>query len=95
MAESFFTTGFHIKALWSAVVFMIVGWAGGISWSAKNHEMLAKEIQCVKYDSGVRLAAIETSLKQINLNLIELKQEIRNKNAQENTVNWGTKYYAE
>ena len=95
MAESFFTTGFHIKALWAAVVFMIVGWAGGISWSAKNHETLAKEIQCVKYDSGVRLAAIETSLKQINLNLIELKQEIRNKNAQENTVNGGTKYYAE
>jgi len=95
MAESFFTTGFHIKALWAAVVFMIVGWAGGISWSAKNHETLAKEIQCVKYDSGVRLAAIETSLRQINLNLIELKQEIRNKNAQENTVNRETKYYAE
>ena len=95
MGESFFTTGFHIKALWAAVVFMVVGWSGGIAWSAKNHETLAKEIQCVKYDSGVRLAAIETSLRQINLNLIELKQEIRNKNAQENTVNGGTKYYAE
>lgn len=95
MAESFFTTGFHIKALWAAVVSMIVGWAGGISWSAKNHETLAKEIQCVKYDSGVRLAAIETSLRQINFNLIELKQEIRNKNAQENTVQKEKQYYAE
>ena len=77
MGEGFFTTDFHVKALWAAVVFMLVGWSGGIAWSAKTHEKLAKEIQCVKYDTGTRLASIETSINQIGLTLGEIKEELR------------------
>ena len=79
MGEEFFSTGFHIKALWGAVFFLVIGWSGGIAWSAKTHEQLAKEIQCVKYDSGIRLASIETSLKQISASLLEIKEELRKK----------------
>lgn len=77
MGEGFFTTDFHVKALWGAIFFLVVGWSGGIAWSAKTHEQLAKEIQCVKYDTGTRLASIETSLKQINASLLEIKEELR------------------
>lgn len=67
----------HIKYIWLTIFAMVVGWSGGIAWSAREHKNLDKDIQCVKYDSGIRLASIETSLRQINLNLIELKDEIR------------------
>jgi len=67
----------HIKYIWLTIFAMVAGWSGGIAWSAREHKNLDRDIQCVKYDSGVRLAAIETSLKQINVSIMELSREIR------------------
>lgn len=72
------TTDFHIKTIWFAIATMVVGWFGGMSWSVKQHEILACEMNQIKYDNGVRLASIEATLKQVNVSLIEIKREIPN-----------------
>lgn len=75
-----FSTGFHLKTIYGAIVGMTIAWAGGMAWSFCEHKELTRQISEVRYDNGIRLASIETSLKQISLSLIEIKRDVKSMN---------------
>lgn len=75
------STDTQIKWIWGCIASMLVGWTGGMIWTSNQYNDLKLDTQssisCIRYDTGVELARINTSLQQVVDGIQEIKRDIR------------------
>ena len=75
------STDTHIRFIWGCIVSMLLGWTGGMIYTANEYNNLKMDTQasisCIRYDTGVELARINATLQQVVEGIQEIKRDIK------------------